>query len=180
MKDNGEQAREQISALVDGELDGAQAAKLLAQEEGTELRDTWGLYHRIGDVIRSEAMAGSMSPDFSARFASRLAAEPTVLAPRRSLASRMIGWPTTLAAAAAAGIGFFVAPSLFEGGAPGLPSVGPSPVARISHGSQLADAGEPARREVRTYLLMHQRAHPAPFGADPLVRPATLDGGSDL
>lgn len=179
MMDNGEQSKQQVSALVDGELDSAQAAQLLAQHDSAGLSDAWAMYHRIGDVIRSEAMAGSMSPDFSARFARRLAAEPTVLAPRRSLAARLAGWPTTLAAAAAAGVGFFVAPSLFTGGTPGLPAPASS-VARISHGSQLADASEPVKREARTYLLMHQRAHPAAFGADPLVRPPTLDSGTDL
>lgn len=73
--------REEISALADGELDGQQvdvALAALRQEQG--LAD-WDLYHRIGDVLRSDDMAISLSPGFSARMAARLEAEPTIIAP---------------------------------------------------------------------------------------------------
>lgn len=79
--DTKKMTQEQISALSDGELavghvDIAMAA--LRQEAG---RATWDVYHQISDVLRSDDLPCTMSPDFSARFAARLAAEPTMIAP---------------------------------------------------------------------------------------------------
>lgn len=69
-----------ISALMDGELDPDDAARLLgAMKEDAALRETWMAYHLIGDAMRQ---SGSLGTDFSAGFAQRLIAEPTVLAPR--------------------------------------------------------------------------------------------------
>ena len=46
---------------------------------------TWVCYHVIGDALRG---APARRAGFSRRFAARLAAEPTVLAPQRARASR--------------------------------------------------------------------------------------------
>ena len=70
--------REQISALMDGELDEARAQQLCAQMRNDESSECWAAYHLIGDALRSEYIAQS---GFARRFAARLAAEPTVLAP---------------------------------------------------------------------------------------------------
>lgn len=182
MMDGGEKARQDISALADGELDAVQAGRLLKGLRAEDLRETWNVYHQIGDVIRADAMAAAVSPDFSRRFAERLAAEPTLLAPRRSLLRRLGHWPTTLAAVAAAGFGFFVAPSLFNGTDAELPAVSPSQMARVSHGAVLADglaSVATADAGSSDYLLMHQAAHPQLYGMAPLARPAILDSGAD-
>ncbi|MEW6131936.1 MAG: sigma-E factor negative regulatory protein [Pseudomonadota bacterium] len=42
-------------------------------------RERWSLYHGIGDAMRGMPQ---LSPDFERSFRARLAAEPTVLAPR--------------------------------------------------------------------------------------------------
>lgn len=69
-----------LSALVDGELEQDEAVALLASIKGQqELQDEWMLLHLIGDTLRR---APPLSPGFNARFAERLAKEPTVLAPR--------------------------------------------------------------------------------------------------
>lgn len=71
--------KDQISALMDGELDAEEAEVVLARvRESQDLRQDWMAYHLIGDSLRS---APSVSDDFGARFAERLAQEPTVLAP---------------------------------------------------------------------------------------------------
>ncbi len=73
--------RERVSALMDGELDsdlGPGFERVLKDEGAAEC---WRDYHLIGDVMRGEA---GLSGGFSARVASALAAEPTVLAPQRS------------------------------------------------------------------------------------------------
>ena len=70
--------REQISALMDGELEEARVQALCAQMKNDESSECWAAYHMIGDALRSECLAQA---GFARRFAERLAAEPTVLAP---------------------------------------------------------------------------------------------------
>lgn len=72
--------KEQISALMDGELDDEDARIVFGKLKQTDaLRDQWELYHLIGDGMRQTSPLGS---EFSSRFAERLAAEPTILAPQ--------------------------------------------------------------------------------------------------
>jgi sigma-E factor negative regulatory protein RseA len=71
---------EQISALADGELRGAELARVVvAVADSAELRATWQTYHLVGDVLRSGEHASCSDPAaFLSRFQSRLAAEPAV------------------------------------------------------------------------------------------------------
>jgi sigma-E factor negative regulatory protein RseA len=65
---------------MDGELDDKSAAAVIqALSREPEAREAWRTYQLIGDAMRESRV---LSPDFSARLAVRLAAEPTVLAPR--------------------------------------------------------------------------------------------------
>ena len=82
--ENGSAAAEQLSALADGEIDGAAAgAACGAWKTDAELRRTWHAWHLIGDVLRSEDLASSAERDqrFLLALRQRLAAEPVVLAP---------------------------------------------------------------------------------------------------
>ena len=72
---------EKISALMDGEIDDDQVDHTLAALKKDDIGESWGIYHQIGDVLRSSDMAIDMSSDFNSRFAARLSAEPTLLAP---------------------------------------------------------------------------------------------------
>ncbi|CAN5439942.1 hypothetical protein BH11PSE11_BH11PSE11_23260 [soil metagenome] len=74
------QTQEHISAFSDGEAD-TQSEMILAALRQEEGRRDWDLYHQIGDVLRSNEMGFSMSPDFCARVAARLELEPTIIAP---------------------------------------------------------------------------------------------------
>jgi len=91
---------------MDGEADapvGARCLDAICADAG--LRRTWETYHLIGDLIRGE---GPSTDDATARFVTRLASEPTVLAPGHA-ASRPSAVPMTWAAAAAvAGVGVVV------------------------------------------------------------------------
>lgn len=177
--DRGEKTREQISALADGELDATQAKRLIRSMSDTELHATWERYHLIGDLLRSEDAAAPISTGFSARFAQRLAAEPPLLAPRRSLIARWGAWPTALAAVAAASFGFFIAPAMV--GDRSLPAASPSHLAaadRVSHGPVLAEASGTkavARAGVADYIRLHRSANPALYGVAPL--PAAASSG---
>lgn len=98
---------QRVSALVDGEIDTAQLADLLAAEhDRQELLGSWHAYQVIGDVLRGDsAVATSRAPaDFLAGVRERLRSEalPAALPvqdERRSLAPAQ---PVTLVRGAAA------------------------------------------------------------------------------
>ncbi len=74
--------KEQISALMDGELDDDDARIVFGKlKQADALRDDWEIYHLIGDGMRQTPLRDDQ---FTARFAARLAAEPTILAPQRA------------------------------------------------------------------------------------------------
>lgn len=69
-----------VSALMDGELEGAAASSALdALKRDPELRRDWHAWHVAGDSLRH--VDDGLSPDFASRFMARLEDEPIVLAP---------------------------------------------------------------------------------------------------
>lgn len=77
--------KDRISVLMDGELDDRSAAEVIdaladGSQAGGEAREAWRTYHLISDALGKSRM---LSEGFSGRVAAALAAEPTVLAPRR-------------------------------------------------------------------------------------------------
>ena len=82
--ENGSAEAERLSALADGEVDGASTqAACVAWKSDVELRRTWHAWHLIGDVLRSEDLASSAERDqrFLVALRERMVAEPVVLAP---------------------------------------------------------------------------------------------------
>lgn len=77
--DTNKKIREYISAFADGELPDADLELALAALREEDGRQTWGLYHTIGDALRDEAVSVELPPGFALRLADRLAAEPTPL-----------------------------------------------------------------------------------------------------
>jgi len=86
-----------ISRLMDGELDDETFADVFDALKRADGLDAWVCYHVIGDALRG---ATGVSPGFSTRFAARLAAEATVLAPQ----AKPVRPLATYAWAAAAGV----------------------------------------------------------------------------
>lgn len=76
--DTNKKIREHISALSDGELPDADVELAFAALQGADGRQAWDLYHHIGDVLRAQP-APDLSPEFRAKLAARLAAEPLPL-----------------------------------------------------------------------------------------------------
>ncbi len=66
---------EQLSALADGQLHGDEFAAALAWAAEDEGRDTWGVYHLVGDVLRSSDLARPVNPAFLSRLRDELAKE---------------------------------------------------------------------------------------------------------
>lgn len=140
-----------LSAALDGETARADTDALLQALKGDEgLRRNWSDYHLIGDLMRGIEPARD---DFMARFSARLADEPTVLAPRRSV------WPQRVAVASLASLAVWGAISLT-----GMMSDEPAalPVAAGPGFQRASLASDPARENARyaSYLVAHQEFAP--------------------
>ncbi|WP_421305551.1 RseA family anti-sigma factor [Aeromonas veronii] len=71
--------KEQISALMDGDLIDAEVLNEL--EMDSDLQDTWGRYHLIGDAMRGD-LPVNLQLDLSDSIMAALEDEPTILAPK--------------------------------------------------------------------------------------------------
>jgi sigma-E factor negative regulatory protein RseA len=106
--------KEELSALVDGELDAEAAEAACASwRDDPELRGRWHAYQLIGDVLRSEELAtgGKRDALFLSQLRQRLAEEPVVLAPGAPAGTRTRrSWmaPAAVAAGFAAVAGVLV------------------------------------------------------------------------
>ena len=67
--------REQLSAMVDGELVSAQCAQVVAYVDSEEGRASWREFHLIGDVMRSSELARPVSCDMVSRLRAQWAEE---------------------------------------------------------------------------------------------------------
>ncbi|MGH8806586.1 MAG: sigma-E factor negative regulatory protein [Noviherbaspirillum sp.] len=192
-------SREQISAFADGELADQHVEIVLAALRQEEGRADWETYHQIGDVLRSDDMAVTLSSSFAARMAARLEAEPATLASQApaspipsieqsAMASgaykrtaKRWAMPSMVAAAAVATVAFFTTPQLMvalkgeatSGGAIALAS---SPNA---DGVSLVAASAPEGVVLRDpriddYLLAHQRFSPSVYSTAQYARSATF------
>lgn len=137
----------QVSALMDGELEEAEAACYLSRiKQSPQMRETWDTYHLIGDVLRGENFHS-----YQARCMERIAVEPTVLAPQpvRSRPQSLLRYALS-AAAAVAGVALVVWTA-----APGLDTFA---TAQLKEGAApLRQDSPPGRREqVENYLFAHQ------------------------
>jgi sigma-E factor negative regulatory protein RseA len=171
-----------ISALMDGELDDHQAARAYAQvKDDQALREQWHEFHLIGDALRGEP---ALSPRFNETLSARLAQEPTVLAPRRSLAEprRITRYALSAAAsiAAVAVVGWIALSSLSPSGVIGPQAVAPAgsgvavtPVVTTAGGrGEAVPASVPSEGRMNEYLFAHQRFSPSTAlqGVAPYIR----------
>ncbi len=72
---------EQVSALLDGELDDANVKQLLSSWSEAE-NEQWSSHALVGDLIRSSELGQFHSRAMSDRVRAALADEPTVIAPQ--------------------------------------------------------------------------------------------------
>lgn len=80
MNNETEQVMEQLSALLDGELDTASQASLTRRLlVDAELGRRWQSYHRVGELLRGEWTGGS--PGFAQRVSAAIAEEAPLKAP---------------------------------------------------------------------------------------------------
>ena len=168
--------KEQISALMDGELGRHDAETALAalESEG-EARDTWRAYHLIGDSMRDARL---LSSGFAARVAGKIAQEPTVLAPARAhrQAANAPLWALSAAAslAAVALVGWLAfAPQAQD--EPQVAQVAKAPAPQALPAKEVAQVAPPD--EADDYLLAHQGYSPRNSlqGLAPYVRTVSAE-----
>lgn len=181
-----EDRRALLSALADGQPDAAQAGCALWRDDA-EARATWHTYHLIGDVLRSDDLAVQPARDaaFLAALRTRLAAEPTVLAPAAApapfvppLTRRRHAWLAPVAVAA----GFVAVAGVLVVARVSLPG-GDGPLLAVGGGNnpglQRASTGAPATaplviqgRVIRDAQLdAYLRAHREAMGGAPVALP---------
>lgn len=156
---------EEVSLLVDGELDADRVERVCVGLRAPEAVETWVCYHMIGDALR-----GQCRPirGFAERFAARLTAEPTVLAPARPRPAPAAVALAVAATVAAVGVVGWVALTTM-----------PAPPEAIAT-AERAVAVRPAdarRPVVNEYLLAHQEYSPATAiaGVRPYLRAVAAD-----
>ena len=157
--------KDKISQLMDGELDErSSAAAIDALRRDGEALDAWRTYHAISDAMRHTPL---LSEGFSARLAARLAAEPTVLAPRRIAPRPRFALAAAASVAAVALVGWLAfapqpqAPAPIAAAAPAAPKAAPL----VTVTTVLPNAAN-------DYLLAHQGFSPRVYlqGMAPYVR----------
>jgi len=150
---------EEISLLIDGELDPARADAVVTSLCRAQGVATWVCYHMIGDAVRGVASRGLDSK----RFVELFAAEPTVLAPpRRSTAPHAIALALAATVAAVSVVGWVALTTM------------PAPVAAIASAKQAVGVRAADARPVvdNEYVLVHQEYSPtnAIQGIGPYLR----------
>lgn len=190
--------REQISALIDGELLSQQVDSALAALRQSEARADWEIYHQIGDVLRSDDMAVTLSAGFAARMTARLDTEPAIVAPVATIAvgrtdadpstkhaAKRWAVPSMVAAAAMTTVAFITTPQLMVAlkdesmAKPTAIGVAPEAIERGVVLVKSASDGEVLRDpRIDDYLLAHQRFSPSVYSTAQYARPATFASDS--
>lgn len=142
---------EEISRFMDGELEDGELEIACAKLKQVDGMRTWVCYHVIGDALRGTS---GFAPGFGSRFCTRLAHEPTVLAPRAQ-PSR----PLAYAWAAAAGV---AAVALVGWVAFGTLQGEPAAIAKAGEATAVRGPGigVGARAVPADYLIAHQEYSP--------------------
>jgi len=155
----GEGMNAKVSQLMDGELEGAEAQRLVSalREEGED-RDAWRMYHVIGDALRDTQ---PLSAGFGERMRARLAEEPTVLAPREPVDAGKRGFrgflvPVAASAAAVAMVGWLAFVPQGEGPARSVAPVATAPAVQATPVAVGAEPAVPLPLATDDYLLAHQ------------------------
>jgi sigma-E factor negative regulatory protein RseA len=145
--------RQILSAALDNETAHAETEACLGSlKRDASLRQNWSEYHLIGDLMRGVTPA---SDDFMARFSAQLAAEPTVLAPHRSV------WPQRVAVASFASLAVWGVVSL-TGWMSEAPTAAPTMAAVAPGFQQAAQDSEQGVGDshLAPYLVAHQEFSP--------------------
>ena len=151
---NPDPIKQQLSALMDGELERDPARFLLKRvQDDAELSECWKRWHVAGDCLRGQGSA-PMRQDFAARIAQALEAEA---APRRQVGGTILKWAGGFAVAASVAMAALLA-------------VGPTPDAENGAASAPTLAQQPA-----VIAPAPAEVAPSPYREQDLRPPLRLD-----
>jgi sigma-E factor negative regulatory protein RseA len=146
--------KEKLSQLMDGELDDRSAAEVIESlGRDRDAVEAWHTYQLISDAMRQSPV---LSADFTARVSARLAAEPTVLAPRALRPEPRRWFAASAAAASLAAVG--LVGWMAFGPQPGV-APAPAPLAQAKP-AQAKPVMVPLPTQANDYLLAHQGFSP--------------------
>ncbi len=182
--------REQISAFADNELSDGHLDVTLAALRQQEGRDTWNLYHQIGDALRSDDLSAQINTGLTSRIFASLDAEPTIMvaaAQRVHVAKQnaikrfaMPGMAVAVVAVAA----FLTVPQMMTTQNASRIASNPAPIVlasatpeNVTVASQDGDVLRDPR--IDEYLLAHQRFSPSVYSTAQYARSATFAVDSD-
>ena len=153
--------KQDISSLMDGELDPREADRIVkACCASEDHKDTWNLYHAVGEAIRGQS---PRSLERANHVMAAIAKEPTVIGgPRRSFLETTYGRVALAAAASVATIGMVSWMGMgVQSGAPGTaPYVakgGTASAIKPVSATATAPAAAPQAVEVQDYLSAHRQ-----------------------
>jgi len=165
---------DKISALMDGELGEHEARGQISRlKTDAALAHTWNTFHLIGDAMRGER---ALSAGFSERMAARMASEPTVLAPQRSMPRRITAYALSAAASisAVALVGWVAVVNQPQAPAPQIArnTVAPLPAAVTPAAVTAPLQSVSSEGTMNEYLMAHQEYSPSTAiqGLAPYIR----------
>jgi sigma-E factor negative regulatory protein RseA len=143
--------KQEISALMDGELFEDEAASLLNHiERGSDIHRDWEIYHLVGDVLRQP---DHIHCGLSAKVRDRMRDEPTVLAPRGHAVKQKMRTVALSAAASLSAVGVVVWMSM---------QISPEAAPKMA---MQQNAARPANVQIQPkandYLMAHQEFSPS-------------------
>lgn len=178
-KDN---VKEEISALMDGEVDPLRMQQLLRElRNDAECCDCWRQYHLIGDALRNN-LPPRLKSDFVRNISQAIAQEdlPAAVTPpvnpevrqtpqskRPAVANPWTGFALAASVAAVAYLGVGLVTQEEQAGAPRVAATAPAPVAPLAQSAPAADlrtvqgqqwnVSQPAlESRLNNYLLSHR------------------------
>lgn len=142
--------KQEISALMDGELYEDEADALLGQiRRDVGAHSDWAIYHLVGDVLRQPE---HIHRDLSAGVRARMQNEPTVLAPRSRAVTQRVRNIALSAAASVVAVGVVVWMSL---------QIAPEAAPQLAMQNTLMRSESVAvHSESNDYLMAHQEFSP--------------------
>lgn len=179
--------REQISALADNELPDGHLDVTLAALRQQDGREAWGLYHQIGDALRSDDLNTQVHTSLTSRIFASLEDEPILMpAAKQPLPGekyavvKRFAAPGMAVAAVAVAV-FLTMPQMMTQNAQVVASNSAPMLLASAAPDALAVADGDVLRDPRIdeYLMAHQRFSPSPYSTAQYARSATFDVDTD-
>lgn len=164
---------EQISSLMDGELSGTEALRVLEwMNASPEGREAWARYHLARHLLREDPSLPAFDAGFAERVSRSIEAEPHWLPPPRKRSFRQGPAMRWALAASLAAVAVLATRELeFSGGEAGrrLPAMASHPEL-----SREAELHAEAEERLRAYLTMHNESIQVIGDDDTFARPRVV------